>query len=105
METVYEFLESRSGAHGHALVDELDDVLGGGAGEKDFGDAGFFHGGNIGFGDDAADQYGDVAHAFGSQQGHQLWADGVVRAGKYGEADDVHVFLESGGGDHFRGLA
>jgi len=38
-----------------ALVDEFDDVLGGGAGEEDFGNAGLFEGGDVGSRDDAAD--------------------------------------------------
>ena len=95
----------RLGADGEAFVDEVDDVLGGGAGEEDFGDAGFFHGGDVGFGDDAADEDGDVVHAFGFEQGHELGADGVVRAGQDGEADDVDVFLNGGGGDHLGSLA
>src|SRR5467141_604010 len=88
-----------------ALVDELHDVLGGGSGEKDFGNAGFFEGGDIGFGDNAADENGDVGHAFVVEEFHQLGADGVVGSGEDGEADDVDVFLDGGGGDHFGGLA
>ncbi len=34
-----------------------------------------------------------------------MGADGVVSAGEDGKADDVYVFLDGGGGDHFRGLA
>jgi hypothetical protein len=86
-------------------VNEIHDVLGGGAGEEDFGDTGFFEGGNVGFGDDAADENGDVAHAFVVEELHELGADGVVRAGEDGEADDVDVFLHGGRGDHFGGLA
>src|ERR1700722_10143571 len=95
----------RLGADGEAFVDEFDYVLGGGAGEEDFGDAGFFHGGDVGFGDDAAYQDDYVVHAFGFEEGHQLGADGVVGAGEDGEADDVNVFLDGGGGDHLGGLA
>src|ERR1700719_2550037 len=90
---------------GYAFVDEFDDVLGGGAGEENFGDAGFFHGGDVGFGDDAAYQDDYVVHALGFEESHQLGADGVVRAGKDGEGDDVDVFLNGGGGDHLGGLA
>jgi hypothetical protein len=86
-------------------VDEIDDVLRGGAGEEDFGDAGLLEGGNIGFGDDPAEDYGDVVHAFVAEQRHELWAEGVVGAGENREADDVDVFLDGGGGDHLRGLA
>src|SRR6266851_3636921 len=74
-----------------ALVDEVNDVLGRGAGEEDFGDAGLFEGGNVGFGDDAADEDGNVVHAFVAEEFHQLRADGVVGSGEDGEADDVDV--------------
>jgi len=90
---------------GDALVNEVDDVLRGGSGEENFSDACFFEVGNIGFGNDAADEDGDVLHAFVVEQGHKLRAEGVVRAGENGEADDVNVLLNGGGGDHFRGLA
>jgi hypothetical protein len=90
---------------GDALVDEVDDVLRGSAGEENFGDAGFFQRGDIGFGNDAADEDGDVLHAFVVEQSHELGAERVVRAGKNGEANYVDVFLNGGGGDHFRGLA
>jgi len=88
-----------------AFVDEVDDVLGGGTGEEDFGDAGLLQGGDVGGGDDAADEDGDVGHAFVVEEFHELRADGVVRAGKNGEADDVNVFLDGGGGDHLGRLA
>jgi hypothetical protein len=88
-----------------ALVDEVDDVLGRSAWEKDFRDAGLFQGGNVGFGNDAADKDGDVVHAFFVEEFHELGADRVVRAGEDGEADHVDVFLDSGGGDHLRSLA
>src|SRR5580700_1430935 len=90
---------------GYALVDELDDVLGGSSGQENFRDAGFFQGRDIGFGNNAADKDGNVVHAFFAEQGHELRADGVVGAGEDGETDDVHVFLDGGGGDHLRGLA
>ena len=86
-------------------MDEVDDVLGGSSREKNFGDAGFFQGGDVGFGDDAAEEDGDVIHAFFVKHGHELGADGVVRAGKNGEADDVNVFLNGGGSDHLGSLA
>ena len=88
-----------------ALVDEVDDVLSGGAGEENFGDAGFFQGGDVGTGNDAADEDGNVVHAFFVEKFHELGAEGVVGAGEDGEADDVDVFLDGGGGDHLRGLA
>src|ERR1700730_15635922 len=85
------------GRNGEAFVDEFDDVLGGGAGEEDFGDAGFFHGRNVGFGDDPAYQDDYVVLAFGFEEGHQLGADGVVGAGEGGEADDGNAVLDGGG--------
>src|SRR6266481_3999592 len=88
-----------------ALVDEVDDILSGSAGEEDFGDAGLLQCRNVGFGDDAADKDGDVVHAFVTEELHELGADGVVRAGENGKADNVDVFLDGGGGDHLRSLA
>ena len=89
----------------HALVDEVHDVLCRSSGEEDFSNAGLLQGGDVGFGDDASDKNGDIVHAFLMEEFHELGADGVVRAGKDGEADDVDVFLDGGGGDHLRGLA
>jgi len=88
-----------------ALVDEVDDVLGRGAGEEDSGDAGLLKGGDVSFRDDAADEDGDVVHAFFMKEFHELRAEGIVGAGEDGEADDVDVFLGGGGGDHLGGLA
>src|SRR5262249_44042306 len=82
------------------VVNELDNVLRGSGWEKDLGDAGLLEGGNVGFGNDASDEDGDVVHAFFVKQFHKLGADGVVRAGEDGEADDVDVFLYGGGGNH-----
>src|SRR5271165_3788242 len=90
---------------GVLFADEVDDGLGGGAGEEDFGDAGLFEGWDVGAGDDAADQDGDIVHAFFLEEIHELRADGVVGAGEDGEADDIDVFLDGSGGDHLRGLA
>ena len=89
----------------HSFVDKVDDVLGGGAGKENFGDAGFFEGWDVGFRNDAADEDGDVVHALVVEELHQFRADGVMRAGEDGEADDVDVFLHGGGSDHLRGLA
>jgi len=35
---------------------------------------------------------------------HHARHDGVVRSGKNGQADDLHIFLKRGIDDHFRGL-
>ncbi len=86
-------------------MDEVDDVLRGSAGEEDFGDAGLLQGGNVGFGDDAADKHSDVAHAAVAEHLHQLGAERVVGTGKNGEADYVDIFLGGRGGDHFWRLA
>src|SRR6267378_81952 len=88
----------------HTFADEVDDVLRGRAGEENFSDPGFLEGGNVRLGDDAADEDGDIGHAFVAEQIHELRADGVVSAGEYGETDDVDVFLDRSRGDHFRGL-
>ena len=90
---------------GNALADEVYNGLGRGPRKKNFGDAYFLEVGNVGFGDDAADQDGDVGHALGMQEFHQAGAERVVRAGKNREADDVNVFLHGGRGDHFGRLA
>ena len=89
---------------GDAFVDEIDDVLSGGARKKNFGDPRLFEGGYVRFGDDAADEDGDVVHAFVVEEFHELRADGVVSTGKDGEADDVNVFLDGGGSDHLGSL-
>ena len=68
-------------------------------------DAGFFQGGDVGSGNDAADEDGDVVHAFFVEEFHQLRAERVVGAGEDGEPDDVYVFLDGRGGDHLRRLA
>lgn len=47
-----------------AFVNELDDVLRGSPGKEYFGDARFFQGEDIWFGDDAAEEDDDVVHAF-----------------------------------------
>ena len=87
------------------FADVGDDVLGVGAGEKNFGDACLLEGGNIGFGNDAADEDHDVVHIFFVEEVHELRAEGVVRAAEDREADDVDIFLGSGAGDHLGGLA
>ena len=61
-------------------MNEVDDVHGGSAGKKNFGDAGFFQRGDVRFGNDAADQHGDIVHPFLAKQFHQLRTERVVRA-------------------------
>jgi hypothetical protein len=63
-----------------ASVNERDDVLRGRAGQENFRDTGLFHGGDVGFGNDAADENRDIVHTLFAQQGHELRADGVVSA-------------------------
>ena len=58
-----------------SFLNEIDDVLGGSAGKKDFGDAGLFQGGDVGFRDDAANQHRDIVHAFFAKQIHKLRAN------------------------------
>jgi len=89
----------------NAGADEVDDGLGGSAGEENFGDASFLESGDVGFGNDAPDEDGHVVHAFFVEEVHEAGAEGVVRAGEDGEADHVDVFLGGGGGDHFGCLA
>ena len=69
-------------------------------GRKISADADFLELGNVGFGNNAAEENGDVVHTFFMQQIHQLRADRVVCTGKNREADDVDVLLHGGGGDH-----
>jgi len=96
-------VESAGGSQ--ALVNEIDDVLRGRAREENFGNAGFFERGDVGFGDDAADENGNVVHALFLKKFHELRAECIVGARENGEANDVHVFLDGSGGDHLRGLA
>src|ERR1041384_2028986 len=86
-------------------LNEVDDGLGGSSWKENFGNSGLFEGGNIGSGNDAANEYGYVIHAFFAEKIHQLGTDGVVGAGKDGKADHVDVFLDGGRGDHLRGLS
>ena len=53
---------------------------------------------------DAAYDDQHIGHLFFFQQLHHARHDGVVRSGKNGQADDLHVFLQRGIDDHFRGL-
>ena len=87
-----------------ALLDEIDDVLRGGAGKKNSRNAGLFESGDVGFRDDAADKDCDIVHTLFVEELHELRAEGIVSTGKDGEANDVDVFLDSGGGNHLRGL-
>jgi hypothetical protein len=87
-----------------SLMDEIDDVLGGSAGEEDLRNAGGFEGSDVRFWDDAADEDGDVIHTFFAEELHELGANGVVSAGENGKPDNVDVFLYSGRGDHFGSL-
>src|SRR6516162_11330918 len=64
----------------YTLVDKVDDVLRGGAGKKNLGDAGLFHGGKIGFRYNAANEHGDIVHAFLVEQLHELRTNGFVCA-------------------------
>ena len=65
-------LETDGGVHralsllalGHAVLNELHDVLRGGAGKKNFGDAGLLEDRDVCSGNDAADEHGDVGHPF-----------------------------------------
>jgi hypothetical protein len=96
--------EKSGGLMREAFVDEINDILRGGAGEKDFRYAGFLQGRDVRFRDDAAEDYGHIVHAFVVEQTHELRAKRVVRAGENGEADDIDVFLHGGGGNHLRRL-
>ena len=63
-------------------MDEVDDILRRGAGEKNLGDAGFFQAGDVGFRNDASDKDGDIGHPFFVKEIHELRANGVMRAGE-----------------------
>src|SRR5712692_9496457 len=94
-----------SGLLAGAAADKFDDFLRGCSGEEHGSDAGLFQSRDVGLGDDAADQHGDLLHPLLAEQLHQLRAEGVVRAGEDREPDDVHIFLRCGRGYHLRGLA
>jgi len=86
------------------FVDEIHDILRGGAGKKDLGDAAFLECGDVRFGNDAAENHGNVVHAFLVEQAHKLRTKSVVRAGKDRESNDVDVFLHGRRRDHLRRL-
>ena len=53
-----------SGFSARTLADEFHNFLGRGPGKKNFRDAGLLERGDVSLGDDAADEHGDVLHAF-----------------------------------------
>ena len=95
----------RDAAGLYVFADEFDDVVHGGAGLEDGGDAELLEGGDVLIGDDAADQHEHVVHLALVQQVHDAGDDRVVRAGKDGQADHVDVFLQGGVDDHLGSLA
>ena len=60
------------------VLEELDDVFGGGAGEENFGDALFFKSRQVFLRNDTADKDQDVVHAFFTKQLDDAWAECVV---------------------------
>ena len=89
----------------HRSVDESHDGVERGAGLEDGGDALPLERGGVFVGNDAADDHLHVGHVLLAQQFHHARHDGVVRAGKNGQADHLHVFLQRGVDDHLRSLA
>ena len=75
-------IETNGGIHcalsllalGHAVLNELYDVLRGRAGKKNFSNAGLFEGGNVRSGNNAADEHRDIAHTIRAQQIEQARA-------------------------------
>jgi hypothetical protein len=70
-----------SGRLRNVLVNEIDDLLRGRAGEENPCDADSFQFGHVGCGNDAAKQHDDVGHAVFVQEFHQLRTDCIVRSG------------------------
>ena len=75
------------------VVEKLDDVFRGGAGQEDFGDALFLQSWQVFLRNDAADQNKDVIHPFFTKQLNDAWAECVVRATENRDAHSVHVLL------------
>src|ERR1051325_11236809 len=75
------------------VLEELDDVFCGGAGQEDFRDALFLQSWQIFLWNDAADEDEDVVHPFFTKQSNDTRAEGVVCATEDRDADRVHVFL------------
>src|SRR5215468_2075543 len=85
-------------------LNPADDFVGGGARCEDLGHAHPFQFGDVGIGDDAAAEHGDVRGvAFGEQFEYPAEL-GHVRAGQDRQPDRVGVFLECGCHDLLRGL-
>jgi len=64
----------------YVVLEEFDDVFGGGAGEEDFGDALLFEFGEVFLGDDAAYQDQNVVHSFFTEQLNDPGTERVVGA-------------------------
>ena len=102
-------LISAINGRGHAArldvgANELDDIVHGSARLENGGDAGFFEIFHVLVGNDAADHYQHVVHLVLLEQVHDARNDGIVRAGKNGQADDVNIFLQGRAHNHFRRL-
>jgi len=87
------------------VADELNDVVHGGAGLEDAGDADFLETVDILVGNDAADEDEYLIHFVLLEEIYDARDDGIVRAGKNRKADDLNIFLQGGVDNHLWCLA
>src|SRR5512140_3769966 len=85
----------------NVLANEADDFVHGSSRLEDRRNADLLEVGDVLVGNDPADHYEYIVHLVLTQKIHDARDDGVVRPGKNGKTDDLHVFLESGIHDHF----
>src|SRR5262249_13791739 len=85
-------------------LDPVDDVVGGSARREDLGHAHPLQFGDVGVGDDAAAEHGDIRGAAFGEQFQDPPELGHVRAGQNRQPDRCGVLLERGGHDLLRGL-
>ena len=98
-------LNGRYAVRLHVLADELDDVVHGRAGLKDSGYSDFLEAFDVLVGNDATDQHQHVVHMVLLEKVHHARDDGIVRAGKNRETDDLNIFLKRRVDHHLRRLA
>jgi hypothetical protein len=85
-------------------ADEIDDLLGGGAGLENFGDSGALQCGNVFTGNDAAGNEQNIVDSLTAEQFADARKDGIMRAGEDGDANSVDVLLNGGAYNLFRRL-
>jgi hypothetical protein len=84
---------------------ESDDFLGNSAGLKDLGHPSLFESRNVAVWNNSSNHDQDIVETLSPQQFTDPRKDGVVGAGKNGDTDGIHIFLERRGSDLFGSLA